>query len=308
MIVVTGASGFVGRHLVARLGAEHRSVRAVSRSGGGLATRADLERAADWPAVLEGAQALVHLAAHNPPPGAFRARRDAAAFRRVNVEASARLAARAAAAGVKRIVFTSSIRAYATGGIGRFAESDPLRAADPYGASKAEAEAAIAAALEGSGTRLTVLRPPMIYGVERTGLLGLLARAVRTGVPVPVVREPAERSVLAVGNMVDAVLACLDDESPSDRVFNVADGRATSVRALAELIGKAQGRAPRFAVVPSALAVASRSIPGAGALAARLLQPSAVQIDRIRETLGWTPPSTTAEAVRVTFGDEAGGR
>jgi nucleoside-diphosphate-sugar epimerase len=301
MIVVTGASGFIGLHLTADLQAAGIAVcpvvRPGSRAGPGAVT-ARLDRADDWPAVLEGASAVVHLAVHNPGPGSRRG--DAEAFRRVNVEGTALLAEQAAKAGVGRFVFTSSIRFYGDGSHEPFTEDLPCGAGDPYGNSKCEAEAALKQALAGTDTAWTILRPPVVYGAGRGGAVRILDRLVRNGLPVPVPRRGARRSLTYVGNLVSGIRACLADERSRTMIFNISDGRPFSYGELTELIAEAHGRKAQLVPLPENLFGLAGSLPGAGRLA-RLVAPCVCDDTLIRKTIGWVPPYSTLEGLRLSY-------
>lgn len=300
-IVVTGASGFVGRHLVAHLRAAGRDVRPVVRTAASHGAQiADLEDTAAWPTVLEGADTLVHLAAHNPRRGS-RAAADGAAFRRINVEATGRLAAAAAAAGLARFVFVSSVRVYGDAGREPLTEDDAARPADPYGASKRDGEMAIAGALADGPTDFAILRPPVVYGRGRGGVFGVLDGAVRRGIPLPLGRLDARRSVIYVGNLVAAIEACLDDPRAGRRIFNVADGPAQAYDALMAMMAAVNGGTARTFAVPPALLAGLAFVPRVGPALRHALRPCVVDDSAMRKTLGWRPPYSTAEGIARSF-------
>ena len=304
IVVVTGASGFVGRHLVPGLAAGGIEVRPVMRRltedspPGSRLGALDGNWPGDWPALLEGADAVVHLAAHNPRGKGS----DPDAFRRVNVEGTARLAREARKAGAAQFVFASSVRAYGPTTAERIGEDTPLASADPYGRSKADAEAALAADLAGGETGWTVLRPPAIYGPGGGGIPALIERAVRRGVPLPFSDARSRRSLLYVGNFVSAIRACLIDPPESGRVFNVADAVAPTYAELAVLIGQATGRPARLFAAPEAASRFASALPVIGEIVDRLSRPLVCDTTRITTELGWTPPFTTLEGLRSSFG------
>lgn len=309
LILVTGASGFVGRHFVGHLAARGHAVRPVGgrrARGAPEVPAADLADPAPWPRLLEGVGAVVHLAAYNPPPRVRFRRSERDAFRSINVEATARLAAQAAAAGVARFVFLSSMRVYGGSAPQLLTEESPLGASDEYGRSKREAEEALAAALAGQGTALTILRPPVIYGAGRGGVLGLLDSAVRVGMPLPLKGVTARRSLVYVGNISSAVEACLADPRAAGRTFNVSDGSPWTYGELAMLLAGLHGKRPHLVAPPPGYRLLGH-LPGPGRLARRMLAPFACDDRLIRDTLGWNPPFTTAEALRLSFAPGAGG-
>lgn len=307
MILVTGASGFVGRHLVRHLAERGLATRPVGRrqiSAEPERLAADLADPAPWPQLLEGVEAVVHLAAHNPPPRDRFLRSGRGAYRAINVDATARLGAQAAAAGVAHFVFLSSMRVYG-GASHLLTEESPLDASDDYGRSKRDAEQALAGALQGTTTQLTILRPPLIYGPGRGGVLALLDRAVRAGAPLPFKGVTARRSIAYVGNIVSAVEACLVEPHARGRIFNVSDGSPWTYGELAVLFAGLHDVRPRLVPPPPGFRAAGR-LPGPGRLASRILSPFACDDRLIRSTLDWTPHFATAEALRLSFAPRTG--
>src|SRR3954469_10181216 len=168
-IAVTGATGFIGRALCARLGAE-QDVRAIVRARIG-----DLARFRDWPSVLGGTEAIVHLA------GYAHGRGDAAALQAVNVDAT-RAAAEAARVSGAHFIFVSSIKVHGEHSASALREGSPLAPSDPYARSKAQAEEVLRSI---PGLRLTVLRPPLVYGEGVKANFLALMRAIARGLPLP---------------------------------------------------------------------------------------------------------------------------
>lgn len=307
MILVTGATGHVGRALVARLRAEGVEVVATARSPAPTGTAdtvaADLFDRDIWLRLLEGAEAVVHLAAFNPRRGTREAA-DAGLMIGTNVEASVALARDAARAGVTRFVFASSIRVYGAARPHPFRETDPLapEPGDAYARSKAEAEAALADALSGTRTRLTILRPPVVYGAGRGGVFGALARAVDAGWPIPLASLACRRSVIARDNLVDAIVAVLRAPQSAGRTFNVSDGPPVTYAELVRMIAAARGRPARLVAVPPALLRLSFHLPRAGDAFRHALSDCILDDRAIRRDIGWTPPLSTADAMREAYG------
>lgn len=307
MIVVVGASGFIGRHLVADLRRRGEAVRPVVRPGseaGEGAVSARLDQLQEWPAVLDGADAVVHLAAHNPSQRSRRAVADAEAFRRVNVEGTAHLAGYAASAGVPRFVFMSSIRVYGKASRTPATEDMPCLPDDHYGRSKHDAEQALKAVLSDTATDWTILRPPVVYGPGRGGVIGLLDRLVRNGIPVPLAGAEARRSLVYVGNLLSAIGASVRDGRAARQTFNVSDGPGLSYEELARLIAGIHGARARLAHLPSAVVGLAERLPGTGPAISRLLSPCLCDDTLIRESLGWSPPYATADGLRLSLAGE----
>ena len=303
-VLVTGASGFIARALVPAL-TEHFRVRAASRRCSGLPFGEDVERVASpqlgsgepWGAALADVDAVMHLAAlAHVPPGS-----DADAERRVrsvNELGAVALAREAAAAGVRRFVFLSSIKALA-----ERSSLQPLRPddvplpEDSYGRAKLAAEQGLWQVAAETGLEVVVVRPPLVYGPAAKGNFAQLVRAVARGVPLPFGALQNRRSLVSVSNLSDALRACIDAPLAAGRVVHVADERPVSTRELVELIARGLGTPARLVrVPPSVLGLALRAL-GRRGMADRLLGSLEVDITEARQVLGWTPQLTPELAI-----------
>ena len=262
-VLVTGATGFCGRPLVTRLAAAGYDVRAAVRqppsrplpAGVETALHADLAGAVDWAPLLAGVDAVVHLAgiAH-VARGIPEDRYD-----RVNHRATADLAAAAQRAGVRHLVFVSSIRAQCGPAADHvLTEADTPRPCDAYGRSKLAAEAAVAAA----GVPFTILRPVLIYGPDLKGNLAALARLAALPVPLPFAGFANRRSLLGVDNLVGAILFALATPATHGETYVVADPQPIT---LAEIVAALRPAGPPrlFALPQGLVATAARLIGGA---------------------------------------------
>lgn len=288
-VLVTGAAGFIGSAVVPELLRSGWGVVAAVRRGSDLervpsgarsVALGDLSPDTDWSAALDGVQAVVHLAArvHRPDDGPAQA----GEYRRVNTEATAALAAAAARAGVKRFVFLSSVKA--------------LEPGDAYGASKLEAERALAAT---SGLSALALRSPLVYGPGvKANFLRLLS-AVHRGLPLPFGLVENRRSLLYAGNLADAVSRALDRPGVDGSYF-IRDGEDLSTAELVRRLGRALGRPARQLPVPPALLRAGASLFGRAADAERLLGDLAVDDAPLRAALPWSPPFTVDQGLAAT--------
>ena len=315
-VVVTGAGGFVGRVLVPFLAARGASVRGLVRTldGAGAVRReymavGDLAELDDRTAALAlgGAAAVVHLAARVHRPHT-RGNGEAAAMRRANVAATERLAHAAATAGVAHFVFASTVKVNGELTLPGhpFRESDPPDPHDDYAASKWEAEQALAAIAADTGLRVTALRLPLTYGPGAKGNFAALARAVRTGVPLPFARIANRRSVLGTGNLADAVAAVLESDARDERgrcvPYFVADAQPVSTPELVRALAQAQGVAPRlFGVPPDLLRFVGACAGRAGAVE-RLAGSLEVDTGAFRTRFAWTPPLPLAAGLAAAVG------
>ena len=251
-MLVTGASGFIGRPLTAALADAGHQVRAAVRrarafpDGIEVAQIGDLAGDVDWPVLLAGMDSVVHLAgiAHvgtGVPESTYE---------RVNHLSTAALARAAATAAIKRFVFVSSIRAQSgTHADHPLSESDPPQPTEAYGRSKLAAEAAVRA----SGVPYTILRPVLVYGHGAKGNLASLLRLVRMPVPLPFGRLSNKRSLLGVDNLIAAVRFALETERAANETFVVADPNSVSVAEIVAICRAATGRRPNLLSVPPSL-------------------------------------------------------
>jgi nucleoside-diphosphate-sugar epimerase len=252
-VLVTGTSGFIGRALMDSLRVTgHEAV-------------PDLRRA----------QALVHLAGIAHTRGV-----DESELRRVNVDLAAETGRSAAAAGVP-MVFVSTVKVHGEDSGAPLRETSPIEPRDAYARSKAHAEEALRAI---PGLRLTVLRPPLVYGPAVKANFLALMRAIGRGIPLPLAGIQNRRSLIYVGNLCDAILACL--VSPG-KTYLVSDGAPISTPHLCRAIGAALGRPARLFRVPW--------VPGKALTASLEVDDTA-----IRAELGWKPPFSFEEGLRLT--------
>lgn len=302
-VLVTGANGFAGaaicRHLLARGWTVRGAVRrpdAALPAGVERIMNGGLDSNTDWQQALEGVEAVVHCAARvhvlreteaDPP----------AAFRRVNVAASRRLAEQAVEAGVDRFVFLSSVGAMV-------AEAQPDRAS-PYQRSKLEAEQALEQVVAESDMLLVMLRPPLIYGPGAPGNFARLLRLVSKGLPLPLSSIDNRRSLLFVGNLAEAVEAALACTVKPVAPLTLCDGEDVSTAELARRLGRACGRPARLLPCPPGLLRLAGRLTGRNATVEALTGNLTVSNAAIVEALGWSPAYTLDEGLALTVREAA---
>lgn len=301
-VLVTGASGFVGGPVCRRLlAAGHEVVAAVRRDDAFLPMDVEARRVAelgpdtDWRAALKGCDAVIHLAARAHVMKDKAADR-LALIRRINRDGTVRLAEQAASAGVGRFVFVSTVKVNgeATPKDKPFHGDDIPVPMDPYGLSKAEAEAELAGIATHTGLSLAVVRPPMVHGPAAKGNLAALMTVLARGIPLPLGAIDNRRSLVGVENLADA-LAFLAAQ-PAQGRFLIRDGEDISTPDLIRALAEGLGRPARLLPVPVALLRLVAAALGKGAAVDRLTGSLVVDDSPLR-ALGWVPPVSLAEGL-----------
>ncbi len=279
-IAVTGASGFLGRSLCPVLQARGHEVVALDRGQIG-----DFTAVPDWRPLIAGADAVVHLAAI-----AHRSNVTAARLSEVNRGVPLALGRAAAAAGA-RLLFMSSVKVHGEQThVGAFDEASAYLPEDSYARAKAEAEMGLRAI---PGLKLSVIRPPLVYGPGVKGNFLLLLRAVASGWPLPLAALENRRSFVYSGNLADAVARCVESPQAAGRSYLVCDGRARSTPELCGAIGVALGRPARLFPFPAHWLDLAESL-------GKLTQSLEVDDGAIRRELAWTPPHSFEAGLRET--------
>lgn len=305
-ILVTGASGFLGSALCARYFRDGVSVRGAGRSSsqrlGCVETIriGEISSNTDWSDALLNVQHLVHLAARVHVMN-DKSSDPLAEFRRVNVEGTGRLARQAAAKGVKRFVFVSSIKVN-----GEFTEVDrPFIAddvpapEDPYGVSKHEAEQLLRQISAETGMEVVIIRPPLVYGPGVKANFGSMMRWLARGVPLPLAAvSKNRRSLVAVDNLVDLIITSLNHPAAANQTFLVSDGEDLSTADLLKRMGMALGRPARLFYMPPALLKLGATALNKPGIYQRLCGSLQLDITKTRQLLDWTPSLSVDEGLR----------
>lgn len=302
MILVTGATGFVGKALCAELAARGRPMRAVSRKPApGCFAIGDIDGDTDWTQALQGVTHVVHLAARVHVMD-DRAADPLAAFRRANVDATLRLARQAAAAGVKRFVFASSIKVNGEQTLpGQpFTADDTPRPQDPYGVSKLEAEQGLLRLARETCMEVAIVRPPLVYGPGVGANFRSMLRWVQRGVPLPLAAVRNQRTLVALDNLVDLLIVCLDHPAAANQVLLAGDAEDLSTPELLRRAAVALGARARLFPVPPGMLRWGAGLAGKAAVADRLCGSLQLDTAKTRRLLGWTPPVGVDEALRRT--------
>jgi UDP-glucose 4-epimerase len=310
MILVTGATGFIGKAVLERLLAKDqaRYVAVAARNGGQQwpgkvlpRVTGDLEPSTDWSVALEDVSAIVHCAARVHVMDDT-ATDPLAEFRRINVQGTLNLARQAAAKGVQRFIFISSIKVNGEAtqsGAPFFADgiSAPL---DPYGVSKMEAEQGLHEISAQTGMEIVAIRPPLVYGPGVKANFAAMMRWLKRGVPLPLGAIHNQRSLVALDNLVDLIVTCLTHPAAANQTFLVSDGEDLSTTQLLRRMSHALGKPARLIPVPASVLKLGAALVGKPELAQRLCGSLQVDISKTRELLGWRPPVSVDEGLRRT--------
>lgn len=306
-ILISGASGFVGQALCTEAARRGLLFGVASRAtgclSGGVATVAvgEVDAKTDWSGALREVDVVIHLAAR------VHVMNDTSAdpvteFRKVNVQGTENLARQAARAGVKRLVYVSSIKVNGEETAGRqsYTEQDAPSPRDPYGVSKWEAEQALQRVARETGLEVVVVRPPLVYGPGVKGNFISLLAAVSKGIPLPLAGADNARSLVYVGNLVDALIACTTHPAAAGQTYLVSDGAPVSTAVLVEKLAGALGCSSRSFYFPPVLMRAVAAVLGRSAQVDRLFGSLRINDEKIRRELGWVPPYTLEQGLRAT--------
>jgi nucleoside-diphosphate-sugar epimerase len=296
-VLVLGAAGFIGRPLTARLAARGHRVIAATRQtaafGPGVEPRttAELDASTDWGSLIEGADAIVHLAsrAHAAPA-------QGEAWITAEAGTARALATAAQRAGVRLIVLLSSVKAY--GAAGHFRAGDPLRPADPYGRAKAAIEQAMADLRDS----LVVLRPPLVYGPGVKANFRALLRLAAKGLPLPFASIDNRRSFIFLENLLDLIEIALGDSRALGHAFLLRDDRDISTADLLRVMRSAMGRPARLFPCPPSVLCGAAGLIGRREMADRLLDTLTVDDEATRRTLDWRPRVSLEDGIAATCG------
>jgi UDP-glucose 4-epimerase len=304
IVLVTGANGFVGRHVEPDLVREGWAVRRAVRSPQGRGDEVVIESIGpdtDWTAALDGVDAVVHLAArvhHKHEEHAVQL------YRNVNIAGTLHLARSAAMAGVRQFIFVSTVLVHGRSNEGRapFSENDILTPRGLYGMSKAAAEAGLRTLARDSQMNISVVRPPLVYGAGARGNFALLTRAVNLGLPLPFGSIRNHRAFLAVQNLSSFIVRRLGKPDPASNfeVFLVADKEQVSTPEFIERLARASGKNPRLFGMSPDLLSSLLGLLGRQDTHDSLIGSLELNVSKAIAT-GWQPSVTLDEGLRLAL-------
>ncbi len=306
-VLLTGATGFVGRAVLGRLAASDDLEPVAAIRGHALpdcpsrvvtVRTAGLSADTDWSQALDQVEVVIHGAARVHVMNDTESD-PLEAFRKVNVEGTLSLARQAAALGVRRFVFISSIKVNGEGtslNQPYFADATPAPG-DPYGISKMEAEQGLREIASACAMEVVIIRPVLVYGPGvRANFLNMM-RWLDKGIPLPFGAIHNRRSLVALDNLADLIVTCMRHPAAANQTFLVSDGEDLSTTQLLTRMAKALGKPARLLPVPSVLLERGAQLLGKKALSQRLCGSLQVDIGKTRELLGWVPPVSVDEAL-----------
>jgi nucleoside-diphosphate-sugar epimerase len=307
LVVVTGANGFVGRHLVKILQAQCLSVRQATRSLPESTSLhdwvsiGDFDSSTDFSNILDSrVDAVIHLAARVHCLN-DRVLDPYLAYRRVNVEGTISLAKQAAYRGVRRFIFLSSVKVNGELTAQRYAfstDSQP-QPQDPYGISKWEAEQALRQIASETGMEVVIIRPPLVYGPGVKANFQSMMHWLARGIPLPLAAVTENRrSLVALDNLLDLIVTCLKHPAAANQTFMVSDGEDLSTVELLRRMGEAQGTPAHLFYMPLTALKLGATLIGKQSIYQRLCGSLQVDIDKTKRLLNWTPPVSVDEGLR----------
>ncbi|MBN6775248.1 SDR family oxidoreductase [Pseudomonas granadensis] len=305
-VLVTGATGFVGEAVVFRIlldkvYAPVAAVRGESRLSGLCdVVPFDLSAGIELPALVQ-IDTVVHCAAR------VHVMSDSAAdplakFREINVQGAVRLAHKAAESGVRRFVFISSIKVNGEATLPGmpFKADDQPAPVDPYGVSKCEAEERLREIGRETGMEIVIIRPPLVYGPGVKANFLSMMNWLRKGLPLPLGALRNQRSLVALGNLVDLIVTCIEHPAAANQTFLVSDGEDLSTTRLLRRMAAALDKRALLLPLPQILLQAAAQLMGKGDMAQRLCGSLQVDIDKTRLLLQWSPPVSVDKALKDT--------
>jgi len=312
-ILISGASGFVGKEALRGFTGKGYELRALTRDVKKIEREFAKDASIDWqqiPAMddevawgraLHEVDIVVHLAAR------VHVMRDHAAdplreFRKANVAGTEHLARLAAKHGVKRLVYVSTVKVNgeATSGGARYSETDVQPLQDSYSISKREAEQALLGVASETGLEVVIVRPPLVYGAEVKGHFIQMLRVLSRGIPLPLASVRNLRSLIYVKNLVDALIVCATHTAAVGQTYLVSDGEDISTPDLLRRLGAEMGHPARLVPFPPSLLKLLARLIGKSGQVERLLGSLQVDSGKIRSELNWTPPYSLQQGLKAT--------
>lgn len=302
--LITGATGFIGNAVSQKHAASVLLGRSCPSYFTGEFFNKELSATANYSGCFEGVTTIIHCAAR------VHVMNDKSidplqSFREVNVAGTLNLAKQAAAAGVRRFIFISSIKVNGecTDINRKYTSLDQAAPEDPYGISKYEAEQGLIKLSKGTGIELVIIRPPLVYGPGVKGNFLNLLKLCNSCLPLPFGAINNSRSMIYLENLVDFIITCTDHPNAGGKIFLVSDGSDLSLTGLLGLMRKAMNKPPLLIPVPSFLFKLLGKVTGKTAIIDRIIGNLQVDSNDAKVLLSWLPPYTVEQGIKATVGD-----
>ena len=308
-IAVTGANGFIGAALTHELCEKGYDVRGIVRSKERSLNRnsrleifavGEINSDTNWNDALKGIDVVIHLASrvHKLIDVSINPLAD---YRGVNTGGTQKLAEMSAQAGTRRLIFMSTIKVNGEKTTGAaFTENHTAPPQDPYAISKWEAEQALRNTSDAAGLEIVILRPPLVYGQGVKANFLRLLDMVNKNIPLPLSMVNNKRSMIYIGNLVDAIIKCIEHPNAVNKTFLVSDGQDISTPDLIRMIAGAMGKKARLFPCPAPLLKMIGNVAGKSDEIERLTGSLQIDSAKIRRELSWTPPFTMEQGLRMT--------
>jgi nucleoside-diphosphate-sugar epimerase len=301
-ILLTGAAGFLGRHIYQKLCIDNDVVGTVRSSVDSHANphvEMLISPNTNWKPVLSEIKCVVHSAALAHVLNANGCSLEQ--FRLINTLSTLNFAEQAASAGVERFIFISSIGVNGLGSGKPFRYDDAPNPQEPYAVSKYEAEVGLQKIAKETGMEVVIIRPPLVYGAKTPGNFGKFSALAKKNLPLPLGAVDNKRSLVGIDNLVDLITTCIDHPKAANQTFLVSDDNDVSTSYLLSSMILAAGKTPLLLPVPVSLLRFFAGFFGKASVIDRMSSNLQVDISHTKSTLGWKPPVSFEEGIRRCF-------
>ena len=308
-ILITGSTGFVGQKLCKKLISDNYSIREAVRSNSEkqlgikeIFNVGEIDKSTNWSASLQDIDCVIHCAARAHVMNENKLD-TLATYRKVNVDGTRNLAEQCAKAGVKRLIFLSSIKVNGekTKVSFSFRHDDNPKPEDAYGISKWEAELALQQVSKKYGIEIVIIRAPLVYGPNVKGNFLKLIDLAAHRIPLPISRVNNLRSFVSVENLIDLISCCIKHPAAAGKIFLVSDNKDMSTPELIKKIGKAMGKSQHFIPLPVFILRFLGAMIGKSPEIERLVSNLQVDCNNTFEVLGWRPPVNPEDTILKTI-------
>lgn len=299
-VLLTGSTGFIGSALNFSIQNNYNVVNVVREtsvdSSGNIIEVGDFSGKTNFSNALSNINVVIHLAALAHMKGVSYRQ-----FKEVNVEGTLALAKQAAENGVKRFIFLSSIGVNGIANQTPFYSSDNPKPVEDYATSKFEAELGLQKIAQETGMEVVIIRPPLVYGKNAPGNFSTLLKLAEKNLPLPLGAIHNDRSFVAIDNLIDLIITCIDHPKAANEIFLVSDDENISTSDLLKKLTIAAGEKPMLLPVPVSILKFIAGVLGKKAVVERFSSSLTVDIEHTKKTLNWTPPITLDDGIRRCF-------